>query len=339
MATDLLVDVALEYRRVRWNEENLGEIEANKPVRQKITEPKTPYHPMIDDDGSLSPRGRSFNDCVIDVDAEELCSALKDVASSSRKTTGQSGGWTSSDDEADPMDHDEEVSRSKTRNPPDQSTEVLVGKGPTVLNVLPENPVVNVRGKRQGKKSFLIITPKETRNFENQNGKSFKEQRKAHYDEFLKIKELRRKGSFIEDEDDEVEGDSSSSLSSGVKDIGIVEGPASLPQKSSASPGHPCKLIPSTHRFSTCALLNKGSNIPMRVSKLQQYIASPETVIMYTGDFDAVLSSFASGFEYELRFILNFVKEDFHVRLTKLSQIVAAASLSRAHIVSQLVHC
>ncbi|XP_039042905.1 protein phosphatase inhibitor 2-like [Hibiscus syriacus] len=90
---------------------------------------------MIDDDdvGSLSPRGRSFNDCVSDMDAEELRSALKDVASSSRKTTGQSSGWSSSDDEADPMDHEDE----------------------------------------------------------DRNGRSFKEQRKARYDEYLKIKELR----------------------------------------------------------------------------------------------------------------------------------------------------
>ncbi|KAH8486321.1 hypothetical protein Peur_070236 [Populus x canadensis] len=172
-----------DNRGVKWNEDNLGEIEANKPVRQKITEPKTPYHPMIDvDDDSLSPRGGSFNEVIVDaMRAEDLRSALDIMASSSRNPTKRSSGWTSSEDEADPMEQDEEDS-------------------------------------------------------ETDRCSSFRELRRAHYDEFRKVKELRRKGSFLEDEDDEengVEKEGTSSLTAGVRDIEIEEGTATSHKNSS----------------------------------------------------------------------------------------------------------
>ena len=57
--------------------------------------------------GSLSPARGRFEDSTVDAKhAEAMSSALKEVASSSGKNSQLSGGWTSSDDDADPMDQD-----------------------------------------------------------------------------------------------------------------------------------------------------------------------------------------------------------------------------------------
>ncbi|TQE03941.1 hypothetical protein C1H46_010468 [Malus baccata] len=142
-----------------------------------------------DEDGSLSPiqGGGTFDDCVGDADhAEAIRTALCDMASSSRKNTLQTTGWTSSEDEAEAMEQDDE---------------------------------------------------------DSEKSKSFRELRRAHYDEFQKVKELRRKGSLLDDEEedeninmDKEKKSGSSSLTAGVKEIDIDEDGTESTKTSSGPP-------------------------------------------------------------------------------------------------------
>lgn len=84
--------------RVKWDEANLNDIESNKPEREKITEPKTPYHPMLDDDeGPVSPTQLSQDSVDQSAHADAIKTAL-DVAVSSGKIFDRNS-WESCDNE------------------------------------------------------------------------------------------------------------------------------------------------------------------------------------------------------------------------------------------------
>ncbi|MCD7465213.1 hypothetical protein HAX54_000802 [Datura stramonium] len=129
---------------VKWDEAKLEEIEANKPVRMKITEPKTPYHQSKIDDDNF----------------EEYGNGSDDVASCSSKN------------------------RSDPHKDPDDDSAAAADDD------------------------------------ESDRKKSFIEHRRGHYDEYKRIKELHRNGSFLQqfpDDDDDDEDDD------GVKGIQIEE--------------------------------------------------------------------------------------------------------------------
>ncbi|XP_031251775.1 protein phosphatase inhibitor 2-like [Pistacia vera] len=66
--------------RVRWDEANLNEINTNKPIRKKLDEPKTPYHPILGEDGCSSPESDSSDSISYAAHAEAVRIALNKVA-------------------------------------------------------------------------------------------------------------------------------------------------------------------------------------------------------------------------------------------------------------------
>eukprot|EP00249_Psilotum_nudum_P003453 c16853_g1_i3 orf=501-1136(-) len=153
--------------RVAWDEANLDYLEATKSPKKKIMEPKTPYHAPEDEDGTISP---FLDEDVASLDnaahAEAIRNALNDFASTSCGQRRPRGGhWTSSEDEADEMDHDSEGLGSSVKEHTGEFS---------CLNTLPGSEA-------------------------NGNRLSFKEQRKVHYDEFRKVKMLRQQSSKLND--------------------------------------------------------------------------------------------------------------------------------------------
>lgn len=208
-----------QRRKVVWDEENLDFNDSQRFPRQKINEPKTPFHQLsmdsdggfhgLDDDWLAEAATACIKDETDDSEhAEAIRNALSHMASSGegqgeveregesseklgRKRSG--GGWTSSEDDLsdfDPGDMDESSGQDeKSRN------------------------------RRPGKEQVSFKEDSLEDSGGPKDEHKFKEHRRKHYDEFRTMKQLMAKGDELvvnetEDHKNRRRGDNSREASS-----------------------------------------------------------------------------------------------------------------------------
>ncbi|CAI5520040.1 unnamed protein product [Closterium sp. Naga37s-1] len=165
-------------RRVQWDEGNLAYWEEHRTPRQRIDEPKTPFH-------SLGP----------DSEEEHLPgSSTAGAATAGRGTAGGSGAarvaavvggssrvseWTSSEDEGDHSEFERWMEEQGHTYKDPATLAAAVASGTAPASLLDADIYYSTgRDKGKGKEPMGSVAP------------SFREHRKRHYDEFKKMKLL-----------------------------------------------------------------------------------------------------------------------------------------------------
>eukprot|EP00850_Spirogloea_muscicola_P023750 SM000386S14567 [mRNA] locus=s386:55935:57281:+ [translate_table: standard] len=241
-------------RRVVWDEENLDHLETTRLPKQKIDEPKTPYHAYSFDEESMSPypAEAASQGC----NADEVRTALSELASTSSNASaghGQglalhlqrqgSSGWASSEDDTSDWD----------REHFDYSSES-------------GSEAAAAAGRRL----------------------SFKEHRKKHYDEFRKAKMLRQSstelglggtdsnpnGSSRPDVDGHSDGGISGGVSGPVEPV-VVSGGAEVMTAEEEARWRRGKTPAECGRGSGSGTSDSGAGVPPGEDAAARSLASP----------------------------------------------------------------
>ncbi|CAI5463676.1 unnamed protein product [Closterium sp. Yama58-4] len=177
-------------RRVQWDEGNLAYWEEHRTPRQRIDEPKTPFHSLGPDSEEEHLPGSSTAGAATAGAGTAGGSGAARVGGSSRVSE-----WTSSEDEGDHSEFERwmEEQGHAYKDPATLAAAVAAGTAPASLLAQspllpapflpPSPPEANIyystgRDKGKGKEPMGSVA------------QSFREHRKRHYDEFKKMKLL-----------------------------------------------------------------------------------------------------------------------------------------------------